>query len=262
MITKAKYHPRSVEKAKEVENQLITKLKSDKLPSLTVWNWLKFGDDVHQALSSGKVTIFAKYVSSRGSVLKQLNAKYGEANVAAALATAQGNRATQDIASALQQKQLSTWLSKGESLGKVFGFLKFRESDGLPQKLDTLYEYLKLFKTKNHQDGTTVFKVLRKGFGDDDDQLVLMLSRALRAPGSRPMESTITRYQNLVFKEWVTRDLDPMSVAVKVFKIPEANVGAAKYNGEIKSIIKQYSSFFKRETGLGMGPEVVRSGRV
>ncbi|KAL3662904.1 hypothetical protein V7S43_011852 [Phytophthora oleae] len=233
MITKAKYHPRSVEKAKELE----------------------FGDDVHQALSSGKVRIFAKYVSSRGSVLERLNAKYGEANVAAALATAKGNGATQGIATKLQQKQLSGWLSKGESLGKVFGFLKFKENDGLPQKLDTFDEYIKLLKTKNPQDETTVLTVLRKGFGEDEDQLALMFSKALRTPGSKPMESTITGYQNLVFKEWVTRDLDPMNVAVNVFKIPEATAGAAKYNSEIKWIIKHYTAFFKKETGLSMGPE-------
>ncbi|KAL3663766.1 hypothetical protein V7S43_011180 [Phytophthora oleae] len=249
----AQMNPQSVEKAKSIENQLISKWRSDKLPEFSVMSKLKFSDDINAALSTGKVRVLFKYSASKTSVLKRLNAKYGEGEVAVALARAKNTPSGHDVATVLQQKQLTGWLNNGDSVDKVFSILKFKDAGVFSYKLDVLDEYVKLVKTTNPEDTTNIFKLLRKVFSGDEDKLAIALSR--------PLDGEAKGYQALLFKEWLAKDLDPMSVAVNVFKMPEADVAAAKYSSEVKPIIKQYTKFFNGAADIQPLPPAVRNGR-
>ncbi|KAG1694246.1 hypothetical protein DVH05_021902 [Phytophthora capsici] len=231
-----RYDPKSIEKADGIESQLISKWRSENRPSFSVMNKLKFDDDINTALSAGKVRVFFKYSDSKTSAFKHLSAKYGEAEVAVAFAKAKGGY-YDSVVKSLYKRQMNGWLSNGDSAERVFSILKFKETDDFFYKLDALEEYVKLLKTKNPDDVTDIFNVLKKGFGTDEDKLAVALVR--------PYAAEMTGYQKSLFKDWVARDLDPMSVAVNVFKIPEADVAARRYSAQLKAIIKQYTKFFK-----------------
>ncbi|KAG1694248.1 hypothetical protein DVH05_021905, partial [Phytophthora capsici] len=200
-------NPASIEKANDIESQLISKWKSQNLPDFSVMSKLKFSDDINEALSTGKVRVLFKYSDSKTSAFKHLSAKYGESEVAIAFAKAKGGLYG-DVAAALYKRQMNGWLSNGDSAEKVFSILKFKETDDFIYKLDALEEYVKLLKTKNPDDVTDIFNVLKKGFGADEDKLAAALFR--------PYASEVTGYQKSLFQDWVARDLDPMSVAVNV----------------------------------------------
>ncbi|KAG1684893.1 hypothetical protein DVH05_010187 [Phytophthora capsici] len=242
-------HPASIEKANNIESQLIQKWKSQNLPDFTVMRKLKFDDDVSMALSAGKVGVLIKYSDSKTSAFRRLSAKYGEAEVAIAFAKAEGFLPE---ATALYRMQMNGWLSKGDTAGRVFSILKMKDTRDFVYKLDALETYVKFLKTKNPDDVTDVFKVLKKGFGAGENKLALAIVR--------PPEFEITGYHKSLFQDWVARDLDPLSVAVKVFKMSEADVAAAKYSDELKPIIKQYTKFFKETVDLPEMP-AVRVGR-
>lgn len=243
------YNPASIEKANDIESQLISKWKSQNLPDFSVMSKLKFSDDINEALSSGKVRVLFKYSDSKTSAFKRLSAKYGESEVAIAFAKAKGGLYS-DVAAALYKRQMNGWLSNGDSAEKVFSILKFKEADDFVYKLDALEEYVKLLKTKNPNDATDVFNVLKKGFGADEDKLAFALIR--------PYASELSGTQKSLFQDWVDRGLDPLSVAIKVFKVPKADVVAGQYSSQIKGIMNRYKPFFKADL-----PEMpgVRTGR-
>ncbi|KAG1684431.1 hypothetical protein DVH05_011139 [Phytophthora capsici] len=170
-------NPQSIEKANDIENQLISKWKNENLPDFSVMSKLKFDDDINTALRSGKVGVLFKYATSKTSALKRLSAKYGESQVAVALAKAKGGQFNGDVAKALYQRQMNGWLSNGDTAERVFSILKMKEADGFVYKLDAFEEYVKLLKTKNPDDATDIFNVLKKGFGADEDQLALAIVR-------------------------------------------------------------------------------------
>ncbi|KAK1941071.1 hypothetical protein P3T76_007777 [Phytophthora citrophthora] len=94
-------NPQSAKKSANIEDQLVSKWRSEKIPELSLMSNLKFSDDINTALSSGKVEVFYKYSASKTSVLKRLNDKYGQGEVAAALARAKKYPSTKEIATAL-----------------------------------------------------------------------------------------------------------------------------------------------------------------
>eukprot|EP00644_Phytophthora_capsici_P001589 jgi/Phyca11/129107/e_gw1.81.84.1 len=248
----AQLNPQSVEKANNIENQLISKWRSENRPDFSVMSKVKFGDDINEALSSGKVRVFFKYSASKTMALKRLNAKYGEGEVAVAMARAKSTLSGHDVAVVVQQKQMTGWLSNGYSMERVFSILRFKEADDFVYKLDALEEYVKLLKSKNPQDTTNILQVLRKGFNGEEDKLAIALSR--------PLSEEAKGYQALLFKDWMARDMDPMSVAVSVFKIPEADV-AAGFSKEITPIMKQYTKFYNGAADIQPLPPAVRNGR-
>eukprot|EP00644_Phytophthora_capsici_P019624 jgi/Phyca11/133730/e_gw1.686.1.1 len=245
-------NPASIEKANDIESQLISKWKSQNLPDFSVMSKLKFSDDINEALSTGKVRVLFKYSDSKTSASKHLSAKYGESEVAIAFAKAKGGLYG-DVAAALYKRQMNGWLSNGDTAERVFSILKFKETDDFIYKLDALEEYVKLLKTKNPDDVTDIFNVLKKGFGADEDKLAAALFR--------PYASEVTGYQKSLFQDWVARDLDPMSVAVNVFKVPEAEVAAGKYSAQLKATIKQYTKFYNGAADIQPLPPAVRNGR-
>ncbi|KAK1941068.1 hypothetical protein P3T76_007774 [Phytophthora citrophthora] len=246
-------NPQSVEKANSIESQLIRKWKSQKLELYRVMAKLDFDNDINKAMSSGKVKVLFKYADSKTEAFKRLEAKYGKAEVAVAFMKEKGNPFYGNTAKALYQRQMNGWLENGDTAERVFSILKFKEGDDFFYKLGALEEYVKFLKTKNPDDATDIFKVLKKGFGPaDEDKLALAIVR--------PYTSEMSSYQKSLYTDWVTRDLDPMSVGTNVFKIPELDVAAGKYSDRLKSIIKQYTTYYKEAADL---PEIpaVRVGR-
>ncbi|KAG1683414.1 hypothetical protein DVH05_004780 [Phytophthora capsici] len=53
----AQMNPQSVDKASNIENQLIRKWQSENRPDFSVMSKLKFSDDINEALSTGKVRV-------------------------------------------------------------------------------------------------------------------------------------------------------------------------------------------------------------
>ncbi|KAF1772575.1 hypothetical protein GQ600_24395 [Phytophthora cactorum] len=135
LLERAKTNVRLFNKANELETALLTKWRSDNLPLMSVWSRLKFSDNVDEALSSGKLSMFSKYVSSNypnseKSVLERFTTKYGEVAVAKALVKAKKNEAMKDFATKLQAWQLEGWLASQKSADDVFTLLKIKE-DGI-----------------------------------------------------------------------------------------------------------------------------------
>ncbi|KUF87961.1 Bzip transcription factor [Phytophthora nicotianae] len=104
---------------------------------MTVWSRLKFSDNVDNALSSGKLGMFSKYIAKYypnnvKSVLERFTVKYGEDAVAKALVTATNKGTMKDFASKLQTQQLEGWLARQKSAGDVFNLLKIKEDGVYP----------------------------------------------------------------------------------------------------------------------------------
>ncbi|KAG1687553.1 hypothetical protein DVH05_004802 [Phytophthora capsici] len=245
-------NPASIKKADDIENQLIGKWKSENRPDFSVMSKLKFDDDINKALNSGKVRVLLKYSNSKTSAFKRLSAKYGEAEVAIAFAKAKRGPFYNDVATVLYQRQMNGWLSNGDTAERVFSILKFKEPNNFVFKLDALEEYVKLLKTKNPDDVTDVFKVLKQGFGADEDKLAIAIVK--------PYASEITGYHKSLFNDWMARDLDPMSVAVNVFKISETSA-VSGFSKEVAPIMKQYTKFYNGAADIQPLPPAVRNGR-
>ncbi|KAG6948031.1 hypothetical protein JG688_00015277, partial [Phytophthora aleatoria] len=108
LLERAKTNVRLFNKANELETALLTKWRSDNLPMMSVWSRLKFSDKVDEALSSGKLSMFSKYVSSNYPNTKK-------------------NEAMKDFATKLQAWQLEGWLASQKSADDVFNLLKIKE---------------------------------------------------------------------------------------------------------------------------------------
>lgn len=114
----------------------------------------------------------------------------------------------------------------------------------MSRKLETLDEYIKLFNTKNLQEETNLFSVLRTGFGGDGD-FAILVSRAIARPYSQDMYSNAKKYQKALLQRWEKSDLEPMGLTSKVF----VDVGENN-KAHVDSIISQYKTFYNKARGL------------
>ncbi|ETI39526.1 hypothetical protein L914_14312 [Phytophthora nicotianae] len=251
LLEQAKKHVRSVYKASSLDAALQTKWQSEKLPPMNVWSRLQFSDDVNEAISSGKLDMYYKYISenyrkSRGSVLERYIAKYGEVEVAKALVTAKGNDATRKLATRLQKQQLEGWLATKKFPDDVFVLLKIKD-DGIlftrSRKLKTLTTYIKMYNThKKTQDQADIFRVVINGFGGDA-AFARVVVKGVTMPDSPEMFRTAQNYEDALFKGWRQSQIEPKDVITKVFN--KENGAASSLETEIAA---RYSEFYKRKT--------------
>ncbi|KAG3158177.1 hypothetical protein PI126_g7977 [Phytophthora idaei] len=243
LLERAKTSVRSFNKANELETALLTKWRSDNLPLMSVWSQLKFSDDVDEALSSGKLSMFSKYVSSNypnseKSVLEQFTTKYGEVAVAKALVKAKKNVAMKDFATKLQAWQLEGWLASQKSADDVFNLLKIEE-DGIEfmknRNFDILGEYIKLFNSnKSPTEQTNMFRVVRNGFGGDG-VLARMVTTAMKTR-DRTIIATATEFEEALFQRWSRSNIKPEDVYTKILDSKEGNLE--------KAIVARYTEYY------------------
>ncbi|POM69480.1 RxLR effector family [Phytophthora palmivora] len=216
---------------------------------------LKLHEGVDKALASPKLNVLDDYVSmlnkrhpeKQVSLVGTLTARYDEVALAKAIVLAKRYENSRDIATKLQTQQLEGWYNNQKSVGDVFSLLKIKEDDVLSmisRKLETMDEYIKLFNANNPQHKTNLFRALRDGFGGED-KFALMVSRAMNIPQT---SVGAYKYQNALFKRWLDKDYDPMSVLVKVFKVDEQNLAGA--GAQEKAIIAAYKPMYNREHGI------------
>ncbi|ETP37464.1 hypothetical protein F442_14736 [Phytophthora nicotianae P10297] len=250
ILEKARTNSRSVEKANELETALLTKWRGENLSPMTVWSRLKFSDNVDNALSSGKLGMFSKYIAkyypnNEKSVLERFTVKYGEDAVAKALVTATNKGTMKDFASKLQTQQLEGWLARQKSAGDVFNLLKIKEDGVLSmksRKVIVLSKYVNLFNGKNPQDKTQLFSVMKNGFGGDGG-LARMVTAARRV-GDPEIELTAKQYQKGLFKQWFAGDIKPENVYAKFLNGKEGHME--------KAIVAQYKAHYDKQ----MNPQI------
>ncbi|KAG2810752.1 hypothetical protein PC129_g17454 [Phytophthora cactorum] len=228
LIEKAKKNPRSMERANEVETALLAKWRSDNLPLSSVWERLKFNNYADDALSSGKLSMFSKYISkyypdNEMPVLERFTTKYREVAVAKALELAKANAATKEFATKLQAQQLEGWLANQKSAVDVFKLLKVKEDGTLfmfSPKLEILTEYIKLFNSnKNPQDQAYM----------------------IRVGSPYPLiAATADQYQNTLFKVWFRSKIEPRNIYPKFLNAEEGDLE--------KKIVTQYAEYYDAKT--------------
>ncbi|ETO77547.1 hypothetical protein F444_07258 [Phytophthora nicotianae P1976] len=211
---------------------------------------LKLDQGVDKALSSPNLKTLSNYVDmlkkkypdNQVSVVETLTAKYGEAAVAKSLVTTKRATNSKDIAAKLQAEQLLGWLNSEKSVKDVFMLLKIAD-DGvlfaISRKMETLDEYINLFNTKNPQPQTNLFRALRDGSGED--KFVVVVAKAMTLPKTAV---AARGFQKTLFKRWINQDYDPASIYVKVFKVPENNMGSV--TSEMKLVNRLYREVYYR----------------
>ncbi|KAG6958404.1 hypothetical protein JG688_00010527 [Phytophthora aleatoria] len=216
---------------------------------------LKLNRGVYNALESPKLKTMSNYVDMvnkkypdrQVSLLELLTKKYGEITVAKVLVTVKQTERWKEIATKLQTQQLEGWMNNQMSVNDVFRILRITD-DGtfflLSRQLDTLDEYIKVFNAKNPQQKTDLFRALRDGFGGED-KFAILVSIAKDQPDTAMLAQN---YQTTLFKRWIEKDYDPMSVLVKVFKVPEDNLASAK--AQMTRVIEQYKPIYYRVKGI------------
>ncbi|POM66053.1 Secreted RxLR effector peptide protein [Phytophthora palmivora] len=253
IIAKAKTNSLTEVNARRVENQLVKKWRSENLEPENVWKLLNMGTNADDVISSGKLRTFSKYASkynknnpnSEVSVIGIFTAKYGDAAVAKALLNAKDHPSTKEFATMLQMKQLEGWMKREMSVDDAFTLLKIKSDDTLSlvaNKFDTLDEYIKLFNSENPLRKANTFTVLRDGFGEAN--FAIMLSKY---SSSQPYAS---EYQDLLFKDWIKRKLQPMNFFVDIFKVPEEKLAAM--SDEAKLVVTHYKNFYNTVSPQGL----------
>ncbi|ETK71967.1 hypothetical protein F442_21299 [Phytophthora nicotianae P10297] len=254
LLAKAEANPLTKAKATELETALLTKWRNDNMPPLSVWSRLKLTDDLDEVLSSGKLNMFFKYMSenypnSERSVLERLTAKYGEGSVAQALATAKESEITREVATKLQNQQIEVWLLSQKSTGDVFKLLNVKSDDVFTQstKLGTLSEYISVLNIKRrHGEKTSLFAVVREGFGGDGD-LARVVFRVLQEPNSFSVLNTAYAYRKMLFKRWMKEaKLDPNNAFEWLFNVKETAAGPLE-----KRIVARYTTYYNNKQGIG-----------
>ncbi|KAG3058776.1 hypothetical protein PI124_g17761 [Phytophthora idaei] len=138
-------------------------------------------------------------------------------------------------------------MNSQKPVNDVFRILRITD-DGtffpISRQLDTLDEYIKVFNAKNPQQKTDLFRALRDGFGGEE-KFAILISMAKDQPDTAMLAQN---YQTTLFKRWIEKDYDPMSVLVKVFKVPEDDLASA--SARTKRIIEQYEPMYYRVKGI------------
>ncbi|KAF1790122.1 hypothetical protein GQ600_24458 [Phytophthora cactorum] len=132
----------------------------------------------------------------------------------------------------LRTQQLEGWMNNQKSVNDVISILRITDERTffpISRQVDTLDEYIKFFNAKNPQQKTDLFRALRDGFGGEENHVGPKLP-------------------NNAFKRWIEKDYYPMSVLVKVFKVPEDDLASA--SAQTKKIIEQYKPMYYRVKGI------------
>ncbi|KAF4041665.1 hypothetical protein GN244_ATG06182 [Phytophthora infestans] len=218
---------------------------------------LKLNRGVDEALAGPKLKALVSYVDmfstkypeKQVSVVGVLSTKYGEGAVAKGLVRATQATRSKDIATKLQTDQLHDWLKNKKTVKDVFTLLKIAEVDVhlyLPSgKLEALDEYIKLFNTMNPQHKTDLFSALRNGFGSEAE-FAVVVSRALAISPWTSKEAL--KFQIRLFEQWIDRDIDPISIFTKVFKVQENNM--ASVTSTMKLDKDQYRPVYNKANGI------------
>ncbi|OWZ17421.1 hypothetical protein PHMEG_0008637 [Phytophthora megakarya] len=253
ILMTAKTDELAVEKVKILENQLVAKWRSENARPQAVWDFLNVDDKLEDLFSNGKLSLYSDFIADfnrnnpkkKVFLLGTLNAHYGEETVAKALVYAKNLEATKGIATKLQKQQLKGWMISKKSPDDVFTLLKIKE-DGIfsigSRKVNTLDAYIKLLKSRNPFEQSNLVSVLSKGFGGEDE-FALLVSRASQQPLSKKMIDGAPKYRDLLFRSWLKRELDPMTVLVQVLKVPEDKVATPS---DAKWIVDLYKPMYNR----------------
>ncbi|POM60264.1 hypothetical protein PHPALM_30905 [Phytophthora palmivora] len=255
LLAIAQHNIFTVRKAQELQIALWLK---NRLQPRSVLKKLGFDKGVQTVLTNPNRDMLSTYISkfndkypnSMTSLTGVLSAYYGDIAVAKALVSAKISPNTKDIATKLQLEQIEGWMNQKKSADDVFALLNIK-NDGVlslrSRKLDTLGEYINVFNSKNPRKQTNLANVLSKGFGGED-KFALMVVRALRPPVPNEMLLSARKYEELLFKNWFNRDLDPMAILIQIFKVPENNLAGA--STEAKWIVNRYKSFYNEATDI------------
>ncbi|ETI43020.1 hypothetical protein F443_11955 [Phytophthora nicotianae P1569] len=254
ILARAKESPRTVDKAKGLERGLLQQWGQEKLDPTRVMNLLKWDDNPGDALESGKLETFEKYIAQFNknnpdkevTLVGMLASKYGEIGVAEASAftlkygvanTMNVDTSTDLMAAKLQKQQLELWLNGGMTVDDVFKLLKFEERVrfGTGLKLDTLDEFILLYNRVKKAD-ETLEDVLTRGLGNDG-RVAEMLAK-LDALDSNETKKQARKLQKRLFSKWMEEDVKPTSVFSKIFKISEAD--ASDTQKTVASHFKDY----------------------
>ncbi|ETM42916.1 hypothetical protein L914_11503 [Phytophthora nicotianae] len=254
ILARAKESPRTVDKAKGLERGLLQQWGQEKLDPTRVMNLLKLDDNPGDALESGKLETFEKYIAQFNknnpdkevTLVGMLASKYGEIGVAEASAftlkygvanTMNVDTSTDLMAAKLQKQQLELWLNGGMTVDDVFKLLKFEERVrfGTGLKLDTLDEFILLYNRVKKAD-ETLEDVLTRGLGNDG-RVAEMLAK-LDALDSSETKKQARKLQKRLFSKWMEEDVKPTSVFSKIFKISEAD--ASDTQKTVASHFKDY----------------------
>ncbi|ETL77516.1 hypothetical protein L917_21542 [Phytophthora nicotianae] len=244
------HDPRIVNMAQELEEGLIRQWRHEKVEPVAIMKVLKLDNGAENALRSENLEMFDKYITllSKNSqhnevtLLGILTSKYGEANVAKAIAPAlrREKANTELIAARLQQQQLKGWLENGMSPDDVFKLLWLYNGKRLViaqqwDMLDTLDEFIMLYNRYNRakpSDQTSLVRVLANSYGES--KLAKLLVTRLEAP---LFMSKAAKLQKAQFREWMDEGLEPASILSKIFKVTEADASNTQ---------KLVASHFKR----------------
>ncbi|KUF93148.1 hypothetical protein AM587_10004597 [Phytophthora nicotianae] len=254
ILARAKESPRTVDKAKGLERGLLQQWGQEKLDPTRVMKLLKLDDNPGDALESGKLETFEKYIAQLNknnpdkevTLVGMLASKYGEIGVAEASAftlkygvanTMNVDTSTDLMAAKLQKQQLELWLNGGMTVDDVFKLLKFEERVrfGTGLKLDTLDEFILLYNRVKKAD-ETLEDVLTRGLGNDG-RVAEMLAK-LDALDSSETKKQARKLQKRLFSKWMEEDVKPTSVFSKIFKISEAD--ASDTQNTVASHFKDY----------------------
>ncbi|OWZ23148.1 Avirulence (Avh) protein [Phytophthora megakarya] len=191
----------------------------------------------------------SKYPKQKMSLIEILTARHSEFDLAQALMRAKQSENTRNIATKLQNQQLKGWLNSQKTIDDAYSLLKIKE-DGIisviSPKQETMHKYIQLFNAKYPQQKTDLYRVLCDGFGGED-KFAILISHAMEHPATAGGAS---KYRCIMFRQWLEKDYDPMSVLINVIKYTENNV--ATTSSREKSIVAVYKPIYYREMGLDM----------
>ncbi|OWZ23146.1 RxLR effector protein [Phytophthora megakarya] len=144
------------------------------------------------------------------------------------------------------------------SVDEVFSLLKLKD-EGInlfkSQKLETMDEYIKLFKLNDPQK--VLYNALAKAY-DGEYNTAILISGAM---GNKPTSEGASRFQQIQFQRWISMNYDPTSVLSKVFKIHSNDLAAPTNNlrAQEKSIVAAYTSAYNKAMGIDKADDVLLS---
>ncbi|OWY97817.1 RxLR effector protein [Phytophthora megakarya] len=221
---------------------------------------LDLDPDIGKSLASPNFKALSDYVDMfnkknperKTSLIDTLKLRYNKDFLPLNLQTAKdsSDEVTKAMATKLQIELLEQWRSNKKTAVDVFKILEFNFEGGRfrfdKTRFTILDDYIKLLNAKNSHENTQMLSVLKTGFGGED-KLALILSSKMESIYDE-MYATAFNYRNFLFQEWVNRDLDPMSVLIKVFLVEEVKLTDAP--AKAKAVIADYKPFYIKANSL------------
>ena len=165
-------------KALDLEEQLITKWKTEKLSPSAVVERLRLTESL-SGLTGSKLGILIKYIRTldaddpgrKFSLVKMFTEKnYKDEDIAEEVMSAQERDSTDAYVPIVEIQLLRSWLDSVKSADEVFTLLGVKGHTLESPRMEALGTYIDL-----KREGLSIFEVLRKGYGNDIDLTLMML---------------------------------------------------------------------------------------